>query len=72
MKLKYIIQNKPSGIADTINLSEKFLGKSNFCLMLGDNFFYENFSGHLADCQKSKNKFKLFTYNVKNLTNLEF
>ena len=35
--------------------------------MLGDNFFYGgNFSGHLADCQKSKNKFKLFTYNVKN------
>lgn len=67
MKLKYIIQNKPKGIADAINLSERFLGKSNFCLMLGDNFFYGgNFSGHLVDCQKSKNKFKLFTYNVKN------
>ena len=67
MKLKYIVQNKPNGIADAINLSEKFLGKSNFCLVLGDNFFYGgNFSGHLIDCQKSKNKFKLFTYNVKN------
>ena len=67
MKLKFIVQNKPSGIADTINLSEKFLGKSNFCLMLGDNFFYGgDFSGHLIDCQKSKNKFKLFTYKVKN------
>ena len=62
MKLKYIVQNKPNGIADTINLSEKFLGKSNFCLMLGDNFFYGgNFSGHLLNCQKSINKFKLFT-----------
>ena len=67
MKLRYIVQNKPSGIADTINLSEKFLGKSNFCLMLGDNFYYGgNFSGHLLDCQKSRNKFNLFTYKVKN------
>ena len=40
MKLKYIVQNKPNGIADTINISKKFLGKSNFCLMLGDNFLF--------------------------------
>ena len=63
MKIKYIVQNKPGGIAHTINISEKFLGKSNFCLMLGDNFFYGgNMSGHLNDCQKSSGKFKLFTF----------
>tara|TARA_B110000971_G_scaffold48969_1_gene49093 strand:- start:5563 stop:6432 length:870 start_codon:yes stop_codon:yes gene_type:complete len=67
MKIKYIVQNKPGGIAHTINISEKFLGKSNFCLMLGDNFFYGgNMSGHLNDCQKSSGKFKLFTYKIKN------
>jgi glucose-1-phosphate thymidylyltransferase len=67
MSIDYIVQEKPSGIADTINLSEKFIAKSNFCLMLGDNLFYgSNLTGYLEDCQKSKGNFKLFTYKVKN------
>ena len=46
MKIKFIIQDKPSGIADAINISEKFINRSNFCLMLGDNLFY---GGNLQD-----------------------
>jgi glucose-1-phosphate thymidylyltransferase len=66
MNISYIVQDKPSGIADTINISEKFIAKSNFCLMLGDNLFYgSDLTGYLEDCQTSKGNFKLFTYKVK-------
>tara|TARA_B100000886_G_C20363004_1_gene466070 strand:- start:144 stop:1019 length:876 start_codon:yes stop_codon:yes gene_type:complete len=66
MKIKFIIQDKPSGIADAINISEKFINKSNFCLMLGDNLFYGgNLTGYLNDCQNSNGSFKLFSYEVK-------
>jgi glucose-1-phosphate thymidylyltransferase len=66
MNISYIVQNKPGGIADTINISEKFIAKSNFCLMLGDNLFYgSDLTGYLQDCQKSNGNFKLFTYKVK-------
>ena len=66
MKIKFIIQDKPSGIADAINISEKFINRSNFCLMLGDNLFYGgNLTGYLNDCQNSNGSFKLFSYEVK-------
>ncbi len=42
LKIKYTTQRKPLGITDGINLSRKFIGKSNFALMLGDNFFYSD------------------------------
>ena len=54
-EIKIYCSKQTKRYADTINISKKFLGKSNFCLMLGDNFFYGgNFSGHLDDCQKQK------------------
>ena len=39
-KFFYQIQKKPLGIVDGIIKSKKFLKKSDFILMLGDNFFY--------------------------------
>ena len=38
-KFFYKIQDKPIGIVDGIIKSEKFINKSDFILMLGDNFF---------------------------------
>ena len=40
LDISYIIQEKPSGIADAVNLSADFINKDNFVLILGDNFFY--------------------------------
>lgn len=40
VKITYQIQNKPNGIAEALIIGEKFIGKSNFCLILGDNFFF--------------------------------
>ena len=40
VKITYKIQNNPNGIAEALIIGEKFVGNSNFCLILGDNFFF--------------------------------
>ena len=39
IKIRYIEQKKPKGIPDAFLLGEKFIGKNNVALILGDNFF---------------------------------
>ena len=40
IKIKYAIQLKPSGIAESFIIGEKFIGNNPVTLILGDNFFY--------------------------------
>ena len=40
IKIEYKIQKKPRGLSDAFILGEKFIGKNNVALILGDNFFY--------------------------------
>ena len=40
MKISYAIQSAPNGIAEAFIIGEKFIGKDNVCLVLGDNIFY--------------------------------
>jgi len=40
LKLKYVEQAKPEGVAQAYQIGEKFLGTSPSCLILGDSFFY--------------------------------
>ncbi len=40
ISIQYKIQKKPDGIANAIKLGKKFIGKSNICLILGDNIFH--------------------------------
>ncbi len=42
VKLSYLTQNKPDGLAQALLIGENFLGKSNCLFILGDNFFYGN------------------------------
>ena len=39
IKIKFIEQNSPRGLPDAFILGEKFIGKDNIALILGDNFF---------------------------------
>ncbi len=39
IKINYIEQSKPKGLPDAFLLGERFIGKSNVALILGDNFF---------------------------------
>ena len=40
IKLSYKEQDKPRGLPDAFVLGEKFIGKENVSMILGDNFFY--------------------------------
>ena len=39
IKITYLEQDKPRGLPDAFIIGEKFIGKDNVALILGDNFF---------------------------------
>ena len=56
VEFSFEIQNKPKGIADGILRSEKFIDKSDFALILGDNFFFgQSLSSQIHELMKMKN-----------------
>ena len=40
IKISYVEQDKPRGLPDAFVVGEKFIGKDNVAMILGDNFFY--------------------------------
>ena len=40
IKITYIEQDRPKGLPDAFVIGEKFIGKENVAMILGDNFFY--------------------------------
>ena len=40
INIRYLEQNKPRGLPDAFVIGEKFIGKDNVAMILGDNFFY--------------------------------
>ena len=67
IKIQYLEQSKPRGLPDAFILGEKFIGKSNVALILGDNFFYgQNLSSTLINATKLKNGAKILLHKVVN------
>ena len=67
LKINYIEQNYPKGLPDAFILGEKFIGKENVALILGDNFFYgESLSKKLLTSKKLKKGAKVFLHKVNN------
>ena len=65
IKITYAIQKKPKGIADAFIIGEKFIGKSNCVLILGDNIFYgENFRSKLLKAKCRNHGATVFSYQV--------
>jgi len=65
IKIKYIEQDYPKGLPDAFILGEKFIGKDNISLILGDNFFYGQFlSKKLLDCVQLKKGAKVLLHRV--------
>jgi glucose-1-phosphate thymidylyltransferase len=59
-------QNKPNGLPDAFILGEKFIGKENVAMILGDNFFYgQNLTSKLLDCAKIKSGAKVLLHSVQ-------
>ncbi|KAA6301841.1 MAG: Glucose-1-phosphate thymidylyltransferase 1 [Candidatus Ordinivivax streblomastigis] len=66
MKLEYIIQEVPNGLAQAFVLGEKFVGNDSVCLILGDNIFYgQGFSKMLQEAQMHTDGACVFGYYVK-------
>ncbi len=66
LKLEYAIQPSPDGLAQAFVIGEKFIGKDNVCMVLGDNIFYGHSFGQLAlDAAKLTDGAIVFGYYVR-------
>jgi len=67
INITYKEQDKPRGLPDAFILGEKFIGKDNVVMILGDNFFYgQGLSVNLKKCIKLKSGAKVFLHKVAN------
>lgn len=69
IKITYIEQPKPEGLAQAFILAEDFIGSDDVCMVLGDNIFHGNgfsklLSNSVNSVKKSKNA-TVFGYYVK-------
>ena len=65
IKINYIEQDEPRGLPDAFILGQKFIGKNNVSLILGDNFFYGQYlTEKLKKCVKLKSGSKVFLHKV--------
>ena len=65
MNITYKEQSSPRGLPDAFILGEKFIGKDNVALILGDNFFYgQNLSNQLLNSVKLKKGAKIILHKV--------
>ena len=66
IKITYQEQDKPRGLPDAFVLGEKFIGKENVAMILGDNFFYgQNLTSKLLECAKIKSGAKVLLHSVQ-------
>ena len=66
MNIQYKEQDSPRGLPDAFILGEKFIGKDNVSLILGDNFFYgQNLTSKLLNCSKLKVGAKILLHSVQ-------
>ena len=65
IKINYAEQLKPKGLPDAFILGEKFIGKDNIALILGDNFFYgQSLTKKLRTCMCLKSGCKILVHPV--------
>ncbi|MET3408008.1 glucose-1-phosphate thymidylyltransferase [Priestia megaterium] len=66
IKLSYISQERPDGIAQAFIIGEDFIGKDSVSLILGDNIFYgHKFTEILERVATKENGATIFGYHVK-------
>ena len=65
IKINYIEQEKPKGLPDAFILGEKFIGKDNIALILGDNFFFgQSLTKKLKNCLTLNSGCKILVHPV--------
>ncbi|MED3885562.1 glucose-1-phosphate thymidylyltransferase RfbA [Priestia aryabhattai] len=66
IKLSYMSQEKPEGIAQAFIIGETFIGNDSVALILGDNIFYgDNFTRMLERVSRQNLGATIFGYHVK-------
>ena len=67
IKISYVEQKYPKGLPEAFIIGEKFIGKNNVALILGDNFFYgQNLTETLKKCTKLHSGATVFLHPVNN------
>jgi len=66
LNIKFALQKEPKGLAQAFIIGEKFIGKDNAALILGDNIFYgHGFSKVLKNAALNNDGATVFGYYVK-------
>tara|TARA_B100001027_G_scaffold213193_1_gene183577 strand:- start:1940 stop:2821 length:882 start_codon:yes stop_codon:yes gene_type:complete len=66
IKITYLEQDKPRGLPDAFVIGEKFIGKDNVAMILGDNFFYgQNLTSKLRENTKIKKGARVVLHKVQ-------
>ena len=67
LNISFKEQNRPGGLPEAFILGEKFIGKSNVTMILGDNFFYgQSLSEKLKKCNSLSSGAKVLLHRVTN------
>ena len=67
IKITYLEQKNPKGLPDAFIIGEKFIGKENVALILGDNFFYaQSLTKKLKECVKLRKGATVILHPVRN------
>ena len=65
IKISYLEQDQPRGLPDAFVIGEKFIGKENVAMILGDNFFYgQNLTSKLLENTKLKKGARVVLHKV--------
>ncbi|NMB80771.1 MAG: glucose-1-phosphate thymidylyltransferase RfbA [Ignavibacteria bacterium] len=64
VNFSYEIQKAPNGIAEAFIIGEKFIGKDNVSLILGDNIFYGKLDFFYRTVKKESSGATIFAYKV--------
>ncbi len=66
VKLSYLVQKQPNGIAEAFLIGEKFINNRSVCLVLGDNILWSmNLSSKLKKISQNYNQNTIFGYYVQ-------
>ena len=66
IKISYLEQTKPRGLPDAFVIGEKFIGKENVAMILGDNFFYgQSLTKQLKENTKLKKGARVVLHKVQ-------
>jgi len=67
INVTYLEQEKPRGLPDAFVIGQKFIGKENVAMILGDNFFYgQNLTKKLKENTKIKKGARVVLHKVQN------